>query len=78
MDIQALIPSALCAIHNFIRDYDPDELAEYTEPEMRDVENMGQLGSGPPGRAERELANDRRDSIADAMWVQYQDTISSK
>ena len=31
MNIQTLIPPATCAIHNFIRRYDPDELESITE-----------------------------------------------
>jgi hypothetical protein len=75
MSIQKLIPPALCALHNFIREYDPDDLAQYMEPEPMDMENVGALGSGPPGRAERERANNRRDQIAAGMWAQYQQTI---
>src|ERR1700685_2317373 len=32
MDLQARIPAALTAIHNFIRIHDPEELTSFTEP----------------------------------------------
>ncbi|KAF8799608.1 hypothetical protein BYT27DRAFT_7085713 [Phlegmacium glaucopus] len=73
MDLQARLPAALAAIHNFIRNYDPEELNDFTEAE--DLERgfvSGELAAGQPGRAEREQANERRDEIASAMWMQYQ------
>jgi hypothetical protein len=38
LEIQAQIPAALCAIHNFIQEHNPDELeGEIGEPEGRDA-----------------------------------------
>jgi hypothetical protein len=31
MEIQARIPPALAAVHDFIRDHDPDEIFEFEE-----------------------------------------------
>ena len=73
MDLQARIPAALAAIHNFIHIHDPDELTSFTEP--ADLERgfvSGELAAGLTRMAERRWANVRRDDIAAAMWVQYQ------
>ena len=73
MDLQARIPAALAAIHNFIRIQDPEELTDIAEAE--DSERgfvSGELATGQPRRAEKEQANARRDKIANAMWAQYQ------
>jgi len=73
MDLQARLPAALAAIHNFIRMQDPEELADFVD--MEDTERgfvSGELATGQPRRAERDQANVRRDAIASAMWVQYQ------
>jgi len=73
MDLQACLPAALAAIHNFIRNNDPGELGEFLEAE--DLEQgfvSGELAAGQPGRAEKEHANERRDEVVNAMWIQYQ------
>ena len=73
MDLQARIPAALAAIHNFIRVHDPDELASFTE--SADLERgfvSGELAAGQTRAAEKRRATMRRDEIAAAMWVQYQ------
>lgn len=87
MDIQALIPPALAALHNFIRDYDPDEihiydndyhLDEQFDPQMGlRCESLGELGTGPATAVERDRANERRDKIAADMWDQYQRYLES-
>ena len=73
MDLQVRLPPTLAAIHNFIRDLDPTDLSNFTEVE--DIQpgwRSGDLADVLPHRAERERANNRRDNIANAMWVQYQ------
>jgi hypothetical protein len=73
MDLQARIPAALAAIHNFIRVHDPEELASFADSE--DLEPgfvSGELAAGQTRTAEKRRANTRRDEIAAAMWVQYQ------
>lgn len=73
MEIQARIPPALCALHNFIRVHDPEEIGDFVdvqadpEPARRD----GILGEGPAAQGERRRANRRRDDIAKAMWTSY-------
>ena len=53
MEIQSLIPPALAALHNFIRQYDPDEIDidnNYTLNFQadHDSQSVGELGRGPP------------------------------
>lgn len=73
MDVQARIPSALVAIHNFIRTYDPDELADFKDilEDQPDVDEFGDLASGPPTRTEQRRAEQTRDGVAEAMWADY-------
>ena len=73
MSIQALIPPALAALHNFIRLFDPEEIHMYDEDELLDAhmgshpESVGELGTGPVTPAETVRANKRRDKIAGEM-----------
>jgi hypothetical protein len=82
MEVQALIPPALAALHNFIRDFDPEEIHDYDD-EALDLqmglppEPAGELGTGPATLAERSRANERRDKIAADMWEQYQRYLES-
>jgi hypothetical protein len=76
MDIQARVPAALCAIHNFIRRQDPDLFCveeDYDLAENDDDDHGGAsaLGTGPADTAERRGADARRDAIAAAMWADY-------
>jgi hypothetical protein len=74
MAIQARIPAALAAIHNFIIDHDPEELTTLDHSDIDDLQSgahFGSLAEGPASRAERARANSRRDEIAAAMWAQY-------
>jgi hypothetical protein len=48
MAIQACIPPALCAVHNFIRIHDPNEIHD----EHVDIEPHGELAPRPAGRQE--------------------------
>ena len=80
MGIQALIPSGLAALHNFIRQYDPEEIHEYDDVDDIEIdlqlgqqESTGELGTGRVTAAETRRANVRRDQIASEMWDQYQD-----
>lgn len=74
MEIQARIPPALAAVHNFIRKYDPDELTDFVDllDDFPDMEDFGELGTGPASRQERNRATADRDSIAEEMWADYQ------
>jgi len=62
MDIQVLIPPALAALHNFIQDYDPEEIHMYNDQAFDfrpDPEFVGELGIGPATLDERNQANER-------------------
>jgi hypothetical protein len=87
MEIQAQIPAALCAIHNFIRSYDPDEgdpPADHPNDDDSDEENRPlEREDGDPelddtivaveeDDDERRQGSAMRDRIATAMWVHYQ------
>jgi DDE superfamily endonuclease len=77
MNLQARIPAALAAIHNFIRDIDPDDLNDFDE--TQDIQpgwRSGILANGFPDQGERNRTNDRRDHIANDMWAQYQQHIA--
>jgi hypothetical protein len=80
MDIQAHVPPALAALHNFIWKYNPDDIADFDNVEdLQPGAHMegpaaaeeGQLADGLPGAAEREQTNERQDKIAQEMWTQY-------
>ena len=73
LDIVARLSPALAALHNFIRIHDPNEINDFLQPE-EDLEPgyVGELANGFPDAAERQVANTRRDEIAQAMWNQYQ------
>jgi len=76
MKVQARIPPALCAIHNFIRIHNPDEISDFDNIQA-DLEpsNWGELALGPPTRQERARADSRRDRIAQDMWASYQEIL---
>jgi hypothetical protein len=88
MDIQARLPPALAALHNFIRKHDPDDIADFDDvedpqPGARAEEGPaaageGQLAEGLPRAAERRQTNERRDRIAQDMWIQYQTELSRR
>jgi hypothetical protein len=78
MTIQARIPPALAAVHNFIRIHDKDEIHEFEDVlEDRDPQDQdyGELARGPTGRAEKARAEIKRDTIAQAMWISYQELV---
>ncbi|KAJ6559362.1 hypothetical protein DFH09DRAFT_921635, partial [Mycena vulgaris] len=82
MDIQARIPPALAAIHNFILYHDSLEWDDILEmatedpnPGTRandDEEDFGDLAQGPTSDAEKLRSEARRNVIAQEMWVSYQ------
>jgi len=78
MDIQARIPPAMAAIHYFILDHDAQEEEEISETPDPNPGNLpaerdfGTLARGPPNRAEKARAKEKRDQIAQEMWDSYQ------
>ena len=82
MRIQAQISAALAALHNFIRQYDPEEIRFFEDQSFNfpvgvHPESAGELGSGPARSNERARASERRDKIAADMWEQYQRYLAS-
>ena len=79
MDVQARIPAALCAIHNFIQCLDPDtfftpEFQARRLEDTQDDDDAGDLGvcaEGPVTTAERRRAEEQWDMIAERMWQDY-------
>ena len=67
MAIQAHIPPALGAIHNFIWIHDPNEIHD----EHIDIEPYGELAPGPAGWQEIARGTARWDIIAQSMWESY-------
>ena len=84
MHIQARIPVALAAVHNFIHEHDPSEINEYRSDPIHDLQQghrggaVGQLSDGIPDQDSHMRAEARRDSIAEAMWIQYQNTLQER
>jgi hypothetical protein len=79
MAIQARIPPALCAVHNFIRIHDDDEIHDFL-PNVQDQnpgEFYGELVAGPAVRAEKERVEIKWDNIVQAMWENYQDLVNN-
>ena len=81
MGIQALIPPALTAIHNFIREYDNEEINDYITDDMEDPQpggREGELATGPARRNEKQEADRRKEIIAQQMWNQYQQELARR
>jgi hypothetical protein len=83
MTIQARIPPALCALHNFICRHDPSDIEDYI-----DNDNPSHLRANDPGfgtlahdamtAEQRWSAEDRREEIANSMWISYQHVIRER
>jgi DDE superfamily endonuclease len=76
MELQARIPAALCALHNFIRHADPTEIDEYAD--ATDLANgrangaeIGNLATQAINAADRDRMSLKRDQIAQDMWDSY-------
>ena len=73
LHIQARIPAALCAIHNFIIKHDPAEDITLTDDDNDNA--PGPLDhdheASAAAAAEIDTPSERRDNIAQAMWDDY-------
>ena len=88
MGLQARIPAALVALHNFILDrdntqahvnkdvYDPSP-GEHLNPEEL-FQSQGTTADTRLTEEESEEGQQLRDSIAQAMWEQYQEILSDR
>ena len=70
---QAKLVNAICALHNFIRTYDPDDGdddfvadVEWTTPQCVREDFATDVSA-----AEQEEASKKQDKIAKAMWEEY-------
>ncbi|KDQ52283.1 hypothetical protein JAAARDRAFT_139030, partial [Jaapia argillacea MUCL 33604] len=74
MSLQAWIPPALAAVHNFICIHDPEEIKDFDGFDPRDPNsgNYGELAKGPANRWEGKRETDEWDWIAQMMWTDYQ------
>lgn len=87
LDIQAQIVTALCALHNFIRYWDPHELHEFDSVSQSyndcfgvavDVPQPASLGGVHVSAQEKNRAEVFRVSVANSMWVQYQSELAHR
>ena len=73
MEIQARLPAALSAIHNFTRDHDP-EISEDKGPNINnEIYHQGGGGYFELVEDEDEEGKAMQDNIAEHMWRDYQD-----
>lgn len=84
MKIQARIPAALAALHNFILEHDPEDRVDpevwdpspggTVDPDMvATLLLQGELATERRTSEESEAGARLRDRIADEMWAQYQE-----
>jgi hypothetical protein len=74
LEKQAKLVNAICALHNFIRAYDPEDVNDIngiTEVERASPQHLREDFAVDVSTAERVEASKRRDQIAKAMWEQY-------
>ena len=84
LQTQAKIPAALAALHNFIHIHDPDDNAQ-DEDDYEEGHNLQSrieihvehLG-GYISQAEKDRASAKREAIATAMWVDYQNILAQR
>ena len=79
MDIQARIPPALCALHNFICQHDPSDIEDYTIMTELDYSHIWVDDPGIWDLVMHVLTavdyghtDEAREQIAQAMWNDYQ------
>jgi hypothetical protein len=80
MAVQARIPCALAALHNFILSHDSTDLNNFSEEDVdldpgQHHDSLGSLADSTISREERSRAANNRDRIAQEMWNQYQQYI---
>jgi hypothetical protein len=81
LDIQARIPTALCAVHNFIRMHDKEEgqLVENGTSDIIDSDHHDYPQPGGMAEAEDDTdAKIMRNRIAQAMWDDYQCVLTER
>lgn len=77
LNVQARIPAALCAIHNFIAKYDPSEASlPENAPSYDNYNNRVDFAGGEPEQDHH--ARNHRDQIAEMMWQSYQQVCAER
>lgn len=76
LDVQARIPAALCAIHNFIRECDPSE-GELPGANISFAYGGNNQNVGIFDNTDDE-SDTRRDRIAEEMWKDYQKLLEER
>ena len=71
LQVQARIPAALCAIHNFISIHDPDEDTILTVDDNDNTPLDDDREPFAAAAAEIDTPSMKRDRIAQAMWDDY-------
>ena len=83
LQVQTKIPAAIAALHNFIRTWDPDDLAtgdddlDDSDSTPDDLTSTHSISISPENlgghitAAEKARASAKRDEIAKAMWEDY-------
>ena len=72
LDIQARIPAALCAVHNFILKFDPLDKEPILSNSTIDRNDNNEIDINFTETEPETSASIRRDQIAEAMWQSYQ------
>ena len=78
LEIQARIPPGLAAVHNFILEHDPSDIASQMGPvddmpgTQHEGAQFGTLSNGPLSTREKARAKQWRDGISQRMWDDYQ------
>jgi len=80
LDIQARVPLAMAALHNFIHRNNPDEIYNFNKVGL-DLDPRGDVGVlavGLPGPVEHVEAQDRCTEVARLMWAQHKVTLENR
>lgn len=75
-EVQARIPAALCAIHNFIREQDPSE--GHLPADNVPLGHSGDDAHDEVANGNDETPDARRDAIAEMMWLDYQRILAER
>jgi hypothetical protein len=82
MDIQARVPAAMAALHNFILEHDSIEWDDILDMDFEDANpgtrhgnDFGELARGATTQHEKTRPEAQRDEIAQAMWEVYEQLI---
>jgi hypothetical protein len=76
--IQAKIPAALCAIHNFIHHHDPQENIDSERSNHTSHAGDETVGPGMESEIDDSNVHARQERIATAMWENYQQVLQDR